>query len=476
MNPQFSEAVSRPDLRSPTFTRLRRGTTVGWLRIVTLILLDSLLLSLAWQIAETLGTPTASPWSIYHNPVSLLPIVGVVIGVLTARGLYQAGEMRRDYLAVIQAVTLAEGLLLLIAFFYAPDQFVSRSHFLLFWFFSIAMVCLGRFSIDATTSFLRQKGAVRYPVFLICDSTNRTEAIDLVNQEGRYNILGAVDASALDRSNREKTFANIRRLGVAEAFVSWDAIKNRLFLCWHFQTAGITLHILPIGIEPLLKGSQFWMIGGSPSLTFPAPVIAGIDFGLKRTFDFCCSLLLLIVLSPVLLLIALWIRLDSPGPIFYKQTRIGLHSQPFKAWKFRTMVVNADKLQKELESRNEMKDGIMFKIKDDPRITRIGKFLRRYSLDELPQLFNVLFGEMSLVGPRPFPMRDVEKFSERHFIRHEVLPGITGLWQVSGRSEITDFEQVIYWDLTYIEKWSIWLDVQILFRTVQVVLNKTGAY
>jgi exopolysaccharide biosynthesis polyprenyl glycosylphosphotransferase len=476
MNFQLSEASSRTDLRSPTFTRLRKGTTVGWLRVVTLILLDSVLLSVAWQTAEILGTPKTSPWSFYHNPVSLLPVVGVIIGVLIARGLYQPGEMRRDYLAIVQSITLAEGLLLLIAFFHAPDQFVSRSHFLFSWILSILLICVGRFTVDAATSFLRQKGAVRYPVFLISDPANRAEAVDLVNQEKRYNILGLADASALDRNKREETFANIRRLGVAEAFVSWDAIKNRLFLCWHFQTAGITLHILPIGIEPLLKGSQFWVIGGSPSLTFPAPVISGIDFGLKRGFDFCCSLLLLVLLSPVMLLIALLIKLDSPGPVFYKQTRIGLHSQPFKAWKFRTMVVNADKLQKELEARNEMKDGIMFKIKDDPRITRVGKFLRRYSLDELPQLFNVLFGEMSLVGPRPFPMRDVEKFSERHFIRHEVLPGITGLWQVSGRSEITDFEQVIYWDLSYIEKWSIWLDLQILFRTVQVVLNKTGAY
>ncbi|HEY9706995.1 MAG TPA: sugar transferase, partial [Oculatellaceae cyanobacterium] len=166
----------------------------------------------------------------------------------------------------------------------------------------------------------------------------------------------------------------------------------------------------------------------------------------------------------------------SPGPFFYKQERIGLHGRQFKVLKFRTMVINADKLQKELEAQNEMKDGVLFKMKDDPRITKIGKFLRRSSLDELPQLFNILFGEMSLVGPRPLPMRDVEKFSEHHFIRHEVLPGITGLWQVSGRSNITNFEEVIRLDTFYIENWSFGLDVQILVRTALVLLQKKGAY
>jgi exopolysaccharide biosynthesis polyprenyl glycosylphosphotransferase len=439
-------------------------------------LIDSVLLSLAWQIAEMLGTRTISPWNVFQNPASLLPIVSIFVGVFMARGLYQSGEMRRDYLAIIQSIILAEGLLLMVAFFYQPEQFVSRSHFLLSCLLSILLVCAGRFAVDVATGFLRDRGAVRYPVFLIADSEQQQQAIDLIQREKRYDILSTASATALDRSNREETFATLRRLGVVEVFVAWDAIKNRLFLCWHFQTNGISVHILPIGIEPLLQGLKLWDVGGFPALSFDSPVITGIDFGAKRIFDFCSTVLLLVVLSPVFLVIALLIKLDSPGPIFYKQTRIGLHSQPFKAWKFRTMVINADKLQKELEAQNEMKDGILFKMKDDPRITRVGKFLRRYSLDELPQLFNVLLGEMSLVGPRPFPVRDVEKFSERHFIRHEVLPGITGLWQVSGRSDITDFEQVIYWDLTYIEKWSIWLDLKILLRTVRVVLNKSGAY
>jgi lipopolysaccharide/colanic/teichoic acid biosynthesis glycosyltransferase len=140
------------------------------------------------------------------------------------------------------------------------------------------------------------------------------------------------------------------------------------------------------------------------------------------------------------------------------------------------MVANADKLQAALEANNETKDGVLFKMKHDPRITRIGRFLRRYSLDELPQLFNILMGEMSLVGPRPLPMRDVERFANRHFIRQEVLPGITGLWQVSGRSDIDNFEDVVNLDMAYITNWSLWLDLQIILRTVKVVFSKSGAY
>ncbi|MBA2750467.1 MAG: exopolysaccharide biosynthesis polyprenyl glycosylphosphotransferase [Tatlockia sp.] len=208
--------------------------------------------------------------------------------------------------------------------------------------------------------------------------------------------------------------------------------------------------------------------------------ILGSGFCVKRSIDLCCSIILSIIILPVYLVIALIIKLDSSGVVFFKQERIGLHGQKFKIWKFRTMVSNAEKMQKDLEAKNEIKDGILFKMKNDPRITRVGKFLRAYSLDELPQLLNVIIGEMSLVGPRPLPIRDVEKFQISHqishLIRQEVLPGITGLWQVSGRSNINNFEDAVKLDINYIENWSLFLDLTILFKTFKVVLLKTGAY
>jgi exopolysaccharide biosynthesis polyprenyl glycosylphosphotransferase len=196
----------------------------------------------------------------------------------------------------------------------------------------------------------------------------------------------------------------------------------------------------------------------------------------KRCMDFCFATVFVCLMSPIYLVIALAIRLDSPGPVFFKQTRVGLHGKKFQVWKFRTMRVDAEERQKELEALNETTDGVIFKIKNDPRITGIGAFLRRYSLDELPQMFNVVLGEMALVGPRPLPIRDVDKFSPHHFFRHEVLPGVTGLWQVSGRSNIVDFEQVIKLDFNYIQNWSLAMDFRILLKTVMVVLKKEGAY
>lgn len=461
------------DLRSPGAARLRRGVTVGWLRVFTLVSLDAFLLMLAWRMAKAIGTELNSPWT-KDRALFQVAILAVGLGVIATKGLYSPGDKRRDYFGLIQALSLAAFLLLLTAFLYDPSQFVSRSTFLLFWLFSVCFVCIGRLLVETAVEKSRKRGAIRYSAFLISDSSAKDE--DLISQENRYDILGVADSRCLDRANREATLEKIRSLGVVEIFISWESIKRRMFLCWHFQTAGITVHILPTGSEPMMPKSELWIIGGQPSLTFPPPVITGSDFWLKRSFDFWVSVFLLIVFSPLLLTIATLIRLDSPGPIFFRQVRVGLHGRQFKAWKFRTMVANATQLQMQLEARNEMKDGVLFKMKDDPRVTRVGGFLRKYSLDELPQLFNVLFGEMSLVGPRPLPTRDVERFSEFHYLRHEVLPGITGLWQVSGRSDIEDFEKAVGLDIAYIENWSLWLDLKILLQTVVVVLGKKGAY
>jgi exopolysaccharide biosynthesis polyprenyl glycosylphosphotransferase len=197
---------------------------------------------------------------------------------------------------------------------------------------------------------------------------------------------------------------------------------------------------------------------------------------IKRLMDFCFAALFIIITAPIYLLVAIVVKLDSPGPVFYKEIRMGFHGRKFKIWKFRTMQQNADKMQKDLEHLNESEDGVNFKIKNDPRITRVGKYLRRYSLDELPQMFNVILGEMSLVGPRPFNMRDVNNFADHYFFRYEVLPGITGLWQVSGRSDVLQFERVIELDTQYIKKWSIWLDLKILLKSVKVVVFAEGDY
>jgi exopolysaccharide biosynthesis polyprenyl glycosylphosphotransferase len=346
---------------------------------------------------------------------------------------------------------------------------IRRSHAQLFYY-------LGFSRLDLSTQTLRRNGIIRYSVFLISEPENLDRHTHLIQKESHYNIVGTSDASSLDRVSRQQTFESLRELGVVEAFVSWHSIHRRLYLCWHFQRAGITLRILPTDWESFFPKSEFQMLGNVPAPAVKAPLIVGSDYWVKRCLDFCFGAILFVLLFPVYLAIAFLIKLDSKGPIFFRQTRVGLHGQKFKVWKFRTMVINADQLQAELETKNEMKDGILFKMRNDPRITKLGVFLRRYSLDELPQLFNILVGEMSFVGPRPLPVRDVERFEERHFIRQEVLPGITGLWQVSGRSNIESFEEAVNLDISYIANWSLWLDLSIIVKTAHVVLRKQGAY
>jgi exopolysaccharide biosynthesis polyprenyl glycosylphosphotransferase len=464
----------KPDLRSAQQTKVQNGLAIRLSRVLILMCLDGISLYLAWNLAVSYGVPLNSPWA--QSSAFMLITLITEISILLITGQYRAGVKRRNYLNLVKGIFISELLTLFIAFLFEPNQYISRSTYLLFCALSIIFLCIARLSFDIATKEVRKKGLVRHPVFLICDEDERNDNIKLIEKENAYNILAVNEPSCLDKSNRDETFATLKKIGVVEVFVSWNAIKNRLYVCWGFQTAGITIRILPTQKDILPRNSVFSAIGEVPSHMIYAPIFAGSDFSIKRVFDLCFSVTLVILLLPIYILIALLIKLDSPGPVFYKQNRVGLHCRSFKIWKFRTMVTNADKLQDALEAKNENKDGVLFKVKEDPRITKIGKFLRRYSLDELPQLFNVVSGEMSLVGPRPLPVRDVERFKEQYFIRQEVLPGMTGMWQVSGRSDIDDFEDVVKLDLDYIQNWSLLVDFQILLKTVQVVFQKTGAY
>jgi exopolysaccharide biosynthesis polyprenyl glycosylphosphotransferase len=194
---------------------------------------------------------------------------------------------------------------------------------------------------------------------------------------------------------------------------------------------------------------------------------------MKRVSDVVLSLSALLVASPALIAIAIAIKLDSPGPVFYISERIGKKGRVFRCLKFRTMVADAEKRKQALVAHNE-RSGILFKMKNDPRVTRVGAKLRKYSLDEIPQFVNVLRGEMSLVGPRPPLASEVEKYELEHFRRLEVLPGLTGLWQVRARQD-PSFERYVALDLAYVENWSFWLDIKILIRTTEVVFRGTGS-
>ena len=195
----------------------------------------------------------------------------------------------------------------------------------------------------------------------------------------------------------------------------------------------------------------------------------------KRIFDIVVSLTALFLLTPLFLIVALWIRSDSEGPAFYSQMRVGKQGKPFRFWKFRSMDFDAEKYQSALRKLNQMHGDILFKLENDPRVTRVGSFLRKSSIDELPQLWNVLKGDMSLVGPRPPLPDEVAKYTPHQHQRLEVTPGITCIWQISGRSKIP-FEQQVEMDLEYIANQSFWYDLNILYKTIYAVCKGTGAY
>jgi len=237
---------------------------------------------------------------------------------------------------------------------------------------------------------------------------------------------------------------------------------------------GVRVRIAPSTMEILIHRAEFVPGQSVPLFELGSPVFEGIDFALKRTFDIVGATLLLLLLSPLLLAIVLAVRVSSRGPIVFRSTRRGIGQRPFQCLKFRTMHTDAEHRQADLEELNEA-SGALFKIREDPRLTPVGRLLRRFSMDELPQLVNVLRGEMSLVGPRPLPERDYEMLEDWHRKRYLVLPGITGLWQVSGRSEL-DFDDLVHLDFIYLERWSLALDLTILLKTIPAVLSQRGAY
>jgi exopolysaccharide biosynthesis polyprenyl glycosylphosphotransferase len=236
---------------------------------------------------------------------------------------------------------------------------------------------------------------------------------------------------------------------------------------------GIDLRVVPDMYDGLAWNSTIEYIGQFPTIPLHRGHVPEVGLILKRLLDITVATTALVLLSPVLLAIAIAVKLDSHGPIFYASERIGKKARVFKCLKFRTMVKDADRKRAEIMHMNE-REGILFKISDDPRITKVGRILRKYSLDELPQFFNVLFGDMSVVGPRPPIASEVKQYNLAHLRRLDVTPGITGLWQVQARQD-PSFDSYISLDVAYIENWSVWLDIKIILRTIGVVFAGTGS-
>jgi exopolysaccharide biosynthesis polyprenyl glycosylphosphotransferase len=266
---------------------------------------------------------------------------------------------------------------------------------------------------------------------------------------------------------------SIDRVIIAFSQVSHEDLLEAIRAC---RDAGIAVDVVPRLFEFLDGIRSLDQIGGLPLLSIGAPVLASTMVAAKRILDVVGSLALLLLFSPVMIAAAIAIKLESRGPVFFRQARAGRRNKSFNLIKFRSMYVDAEQRKAELDALNESEDGVMFKIRDDPRVTRVGAFIRRFSIDELPQLFNVLRGEMSLVGPRPLIFRETAHLEERwHLRRLELRPGITGPWQVYGRSD-SPFQEMVRFDYQYVAGWSLARDIELLLATLPAVFSGRGAY
>jgi exopolysaccharide biosynthesis polyprenyl glycosylphosphotransferase len=299
-----------------------------------------------------------------------------------------------------------------------------------------------------------------------------------------YTFKGFVEMPGSDSGHKNRTldivgpystlFQQARALFVDEIFFTSPCehglMQNALELA---RMRGVDVRIIPDMYDGLAWNTPIEYIGQFPTIPLHRGHVPELELILKRCFDIVFSVFFLLVFSPLLLILAIAVKLDSPGPALYRSERIGKKGRVFRCIKFRTMVEGADRRRAEVAHMNE-RDGVLFKISNDPRITKLGQFLRKYSLDELPQFLNVLRGEMSVVGPRPPIASEVKEYKLSHLRRLDVMPGITGLWQVQGRQD-PSFASYVSMDVNYIDNWSIWLDFKIIMRTVGVVFAGTGS-
>jgi len=375
-------------------------------------------------------------------------------------------------------------ILFFIAYYFlvVHQLFFSRIALAHIWLFSIFFVTVGRLLILRIQSFLFRFGIGQRRILFVGANALADRFCDLIKKDRSAVVVGALaEKLASRKSDQVKIIGTLGQLGhMVEKYKVDEIIQAEPDLgegdasdlhsfcrCHH-----IAYHFIPDLVRLQRSNVDVEMVGDLPLVTLRQTPLEGWGRVFKRIFDLIVTAILVILLIPVWIVVPILIRLESKGPVIYKSRR-KYRNRVFNVYKFRSMVSNADELKKRLLSMNERSDGPMFKIKDDPRITRLGRFLRKTSIDELPQLFNVLIGNMSLVGPRPHLPEEIERYKDHHYQVFAVKPGITGLAQVSGRSGL-GFEDEVRLDVYYIEHWSLWLDIKLILRSVLVVLKADG--
>ncbi len=438
--------------------------------------------------SDAVGTPLGNLFRTYlpHGYLGgWLFAVAMVLGLIVA-GSYGRGDFRRDASRLLAGVTLAAAL--------------SLWHHL--WLDSAAIVA-AQFAVTVLAVWLvllaerqlvdvlvaryvpRKHRADRFVFVADPDDPENARIYRRLANSKRMIPLGWVNANGNAYPDRDdivghvSDFCDILEQTNADTVAICGDFDAREFESVVEASASAGCAVLAMsrhaGIVRTQRLGLAWH-GGVPFAQLSVPALKAQQLLVKRVIDIVGALLGLVVLAPVFLLIAAAVRLTSAGPVFFTQERVGFGGKLFRLTKFRTMRVGADDEKQAVAHLNHSSDPRLFKIPNDPRVTKFGAWLRRWSLDELPQLWNVLVGNMSLVGPRPFFEEDLAGYSDHHYARLGARPGITGLWQVNGRSSVVDFEEVVRMDREYIDRWTLWLDLTILARTIPAVVRRTGAY
>ena len=464
-------------IRAETLRRIMRVGVLGALDIAALVMALWTALYLKAALRDRPDLALA-----FDQAQDIAPLACLVTLLLFARsGLYGDRAVRPGFTQIVGSLFSVA----VVAFIYALAEDYEFSSGYIFYgtlLFALVYVCTFRWVFERVSGFaLHLAGYQRRAVLVgsgahieavahALDANQEIEAIGFVSLTPRPEN-GLKDFGPLETLESRFYEHNVDEVVIADPDFPQEEAVELVDRC---HRHGIRVRVAPSTMEILMDRVEFVPGQTLPLFELKPPVFEGIDFVVKRTFDLVMASLIVLVASPVLGAIALLVKTTSRGPVFYRSVRPGLGGMPFACLKFRTMYDDADVRQADLEERNEA-GGAIFKIRNDPRVTPVGRFLRRWSLDELPQLFNVIRGDMSLVGPRPLPQRDYERLDDWHRKRYLVLPGITGLWQVSGRSEL-DFDELVRLDFLYLERWSVFLDLAIMLRTIPAVARARGAW
>ena len=440
------------------------------LSVAVLVLVDAASLSLGVlapaYLSGTVGLVT-----------TYLPVVLVVgLALFAAHDLYDRAARRRNPGALLGAVLWWAGLLVIGSVVY-PESGFGLGGVLLTALVALVSSGASRLLYEQGIEWIYRSGSFRIPTLVIGEREDRERLVrSLDASPSAYRLVGELDlcGGRVDLPRVRKMLDETEVRNVILTGAERLADEEFLDLLRSVRLRRVKLRVVP-GVVTLLKSKPVLSeYRGVPLFEVGYPRLDNTQRGLKRLLDVTGSLLGLILLSPLLLVVALVVRSTSPGPVLFKQKRVGADERVFVCYMFRSMYRDAEARQEELEAANEA-DGAVFKMKNDPRITPVGRFIRRYSIDELPQLVNVLKGEMSLVGPRPLPLRDFERMSETHKRRLAAIPGMSGYWQISGRSNLS-FEDMVRLDLYYIENWSLSFDIKIILKTLGAVFRREGAY